>query len=79
MTCTDGTKLPLYVIVEKILAAEETLPEQWLLAGTTGYDFLNSAGGCSCRRPAWRKWLRSTAASSTSGPIFARRPNGGSG
>ncbi len=45
MTCTDCAKLPLYVIVEKILAAGETLPEQWLLAGTTGYDFLNSVGG----------------------------------
>ena len=45
MTCTDCAKLPLYVIVEKILAVEETLPEQWLLAGTTGYDFLNSVGG----------------------------------
>ena len=45
MTCTDSAELPLYVIVEKILAAEETLPEQWLLAGTTGYDFLNSVGG----------------------------------
>ncbi len=45
MTCTDSARLPLYVIVEKILAAQETLPEQWLLAGTTGYDFLNSVGG----------------------------------
>ena len=29
-------------VVEKILAADETLPDQWLVAGTTGYDFLNS-------------------------------------
>ena len=45
MTCTDRATLPLYVVVEKILGTDETLPEQWLLAGTTGYDFLNSAGG----------------------------------
>jgi (1->4)-alpha-D-glucan 1-alpha-D-glucosylmutase len=45
MTCTDRQALPLYVVVEKILGVDETLPEQWLLAGTTGYDFLNSAAG----------------------------------
>jgi (1->4)-alpha-D-glucan 1-alpha-D-glucosylmutase len=45
LTCTDRRALPLYVVVEKILGADETLPEQWLLAGTTGYDFLNAAGG----------------------------------
>ena len=39
------TGLPLYVVVEKILGADEPLPEQWLLAGTTGYDFLNCVGG----------------------------------
>lgn len=45
MTCTDRATLPLYVIVEKILSTGETLPEHWLLAGTTGYDFLNSVNG----------------------------------
>ena len=30
-----------YVVVEKILAADEELPESWPAAGTTGYDFLN--------------------------------------
>ena len=30
-----------YVVVEKILAAGEGLPESWPVAGTTGYDFLN--------------------------------------
>ena len=45
MTCTERTALPLYVVVEKILGADETLPEDWLLAGTTGYDFLNSVAG----------------------------------
>ncbi len=45
LTCTDRTTLPLYVVVEKILGVDETLPDQWLLAGTTGYDFLNSLTG----------------------------------
>ena len=38
-------ELPLYLIVEKILSPEEPLPEKWLVAGTTGYDFLNSVNG----------------------------------
>jgi (1->4)-alpha-D-glucan 1-alpha-D-glucosylmutase len=34
-----------YVVVEKILARDETLPSAWTTAGTTGYDFLALAGG----------------------------------
>ena len=30
-----------YVVVEKILEAEEELPGSWPVAGTSGYDFLN--------------------------------------
>lgn len=36
---------PLYVIAEKILGGDEKLPDEWMLAGTTGYDFLNSVSG----------------------------------
>jgi (1->4)-alpha-D-glucan 1-alpha-D-glucosylmutase len=32
---------PLFVIVEKILSGNETLPQTWPIHGTTGYDFLN--------------------------------------
>ncbi|MEA2489512.1 MAG: (1-_4)-alpha-D-glucan 1-alpha-D-glucosylmutase, partial [Acidobacteriota bacterium] len=32
-----------YVVVEKILAADESLPPQFRVAGTTGYDFLDIA------------------------------------
>lgn len=35
----------LYVVVEKILAADEPLPPDWPIAGTTGYDFLNRVNG----------------------------------
>lgn len=31
-----------YIVVEKILGERESLPEEWPIAGTTGYDFLNS-------------------------------------
>jgi (1->4)-alpha-D-glucan 1-alpha-D-glucosylmutase len=34
-----------YIVVEKILARDECLPETWPIEGTTGYDFLNLAGG----------------------------------
>ncbi|MDD2903156.1 MAG: malto-oligosyltrehalose synthase [Syntrophales bacterium] len=45
-----GNKAPasrenLYVVVEKILAADEALPPDWPVAGTTGYDFLNMVNG----------------------------------
>ena len=34
-------RMPLYVVVEKILGPEEPLPLDWPVAGTTGYDALN--------------------------------------
>ncbi len=36
---------PLYVVVEKILGKGETLPEDWPVHGTTGYEFLNALNG----------------------------------
>jgi (1->4)-alpha-D-glucan 1-alpha-D-glucosylmutase len=38
---TEGT----WVAVEKILEDDETLPEDWACAGTTGYDALNQVSG----------------------------------
>jgi (1->4)-alpha-D-glucan 1-alpha-D-glucosylmutase len=35
----------LYVVVEKILGRDESLPRQWPVAGTTGYEFLNAVNG----------------------------------
>lgn len=34
-----------WIVVEKILESEETLPSTWPVEGTTGYDFLNQAAG----------------------------------
>jgi (1->4)-alpha-D-glucan 1-alpha-D-glucosylmutase len=34
-----------YVLVEKILARHENLPNDWPVSGTTGYDYLNEANG----------------------------------
>lgn len=40
----DGSERePPYLLVEKILELGESLPEDWPVAGTTGYDFLNFA------------------------------------
>jgi (1->4)-alpha-D-glucan 1-alpha-D-glucosylmutase len=36
-------KAPPVIWVEKILAAHERLPSEWLTDGTTGYDFMNEA------------------------------------
>jgi (1->4)-alpha-D-glucan 1-alpha-D-glucosylmutase len=36
---------PLYVVVEKILAHGEALPENWPVHGTVGYEFLNGVNG----------------------------------
>ena len=36
---------PAYVVVEKILAPHERLPEDWPIAGTSGYDTLNVING----------------------------------
>ena len=40
-----GREEPRYVLVEKILAHHEDLPEDWPVAGTTGYDFMNLLNG----------------------------------
>jgi (1->4)-alpha-D-glucan 1-alpha-D-glucosylmutase len=37
--------LPLYVVAEKILSKGESLPDDWAVYGTTGYDFLNAVNG----------------------------------
>jgi (1->4)-alpha-D-glucan 1-alpha-D-glucosylmutase len=39
------TERPLFLIVEKILTRDETLPVRWPVYGTTGYDFLNLVNG----------------------------------
>jgi (1->4)-alpha-D-glucan 1-alpha-D-glucosylmutase len=36
---------PGYVVVEKILSAEEALPNAWPVQGTTGYEFSNLVNG----------------------------------
>jgi (1->4)-alpha-D-glucan 1-alpha-D-glucosylmutase len=36
---------PIFIVVEKILAPDEPLPESWPVDGTTGYEFANAVNG----------------------------------
>src|SRR5690606_34501036 len=38
---SDSAELPLYLVVEKILASDERLRSDWPVHGTTGYEFAN--------------------------------------
>ena len=48
----------LYIVAEKILTGHEPLPQDWPVAGTTGYDFLNRVNGLfvsAANEPAFSK------------------------
>ena len=45
----QNSPAPLYVVAEKILSHGESLPEDWAVSGTTGYDFLNHVNGLFVR------------------------------
>lgn len=53
-----------FIVVEKILSGDESLPETWRVAGTTGYEFLNRLTGVFVNSDGYRK-LRDTYAAST--------------
>ncbi|GJL79702.1 MAG: maltooligosyl trehalose synthase [Nitrospinaceae bacterium] len=38
-------RCPLYLVVEKILTGTESLPNDWAIHGTSGYDFMNDVNG----------------------------------
>lgn len=46
----DSENRPLYLIVEKILGANEKIPESWPVHGSTGYDFLALINGLFVNR-----------------------------
>lgn len=49
---------PLYVVVEKILAENEPMPEEWATHGTTGYEFMTQLAGLLVNAPAERWFSR---------------------
>ncbi len=54
-----------YVVVEKILGQGETLPSEWPVSGSTGYDFVNVVNGLFIDKEGYRK-LQGIFASFTS-------------
>ena len=42
---TSGPERPLYVVVEKIIEHGESLPSDWAVAGTVGYEFAHAVNG----------------------------------
>jgi (1->4)-alpha-D-glucan 1-alpha-D-glucosylmutase len=40
----ESLRQPPYIVVEKILAVDETLPRDWQVDGSTGYAFMNEVG-----------------------------------
>jgi (1->4)-alpha-D-glucan 1-alpha-D-glucosylmutase len=52
-TVVDFPGFPIYV--EKILAQDEPLPQDWPVCGTTGYDFLNRVNGVFVDEAGYRE------------------------
>ncbi len=44
-TYSASKENPFYIVVEKILCEDELLPEDWPVAGTSGYEFMTQLGG----------------------------------
>jgi len=49
----DPAAVRPYLVIEKILAPDEALPDDWPIAGTTGYDYLNWLNGVFVDRAGW--------------------------
>lgn len=67
---------PLYLVVEKILGVDESLPADWPVHGTTGYDFLNQLNGVfvdSASATAFRSMYHDWLQDETSFPEVAYR------
>jgi (1->4)-alpha-D-glucan 1-alpha-D-glucosylmutase len=62
-----GTSRDAYVIVEKILAADESLREDWRTDGTTGYEFMDEVSAV-LHDPAGEGTLTSLWTGSTGNP-----------
>lgn len=71
---------PFYIAAEKILAPGESLPPDWPIAGTTGYDFANEVAGLMvdgdqvpALDAAWREFTGDTATTFADVARAARR------
>ena len=57
-TWSPGDELPFYLVVEKILADHERLPDDWPVHGTTGYRFANQTSALFVDGSAERQMTR---------------------
>ena len=55
----SGRTSPIYTIVEKITCGSETLPPEWPVSGTTGYDFLNAVNAVFVDQTGYRRLEKS--------------------
>lgn len=55
----SGSISPIYTIVEKITCGRETLPPEWPVSGSTGYDFLNAVNAVFVDHAGYRSLERS--------------------
>ncbi|NTU85200.1 MAG: malto-oligosyltrehalose synthase, partial [Chloroflexales bacterium] len=74
-TAAEATRWPLYVVAEKILSDGESLPEDWAVEGTTGYDFLNEVNGIFVDQSARRALDRLYTDVAGPQPAFANLVN----
>jgi (1->4)-alpha-D-glucan 1-alpha-D-glucosylmutase len=60
----NKAQAPAYLIVEKILSREETLPAEWETDGTTGYDFMDEISALQHAAPGEQAlnalWVRAS-------------------
>jgi (1->4)-alpha-D-glucan 1-alpha-D-glucosylmutase len=70
-----GPRWPLYVVAEKILSHGETLPDDWAVAGTSGYDWLNEMLGVLVDRDARRSLDRLYTDVAGPQPLYANLIN----
>ncbi|HLI23283.1 MAG TPA: malto-oligosyltrehalose synthase [Stellaceae bacterium] len=72
-----GKRLRPYILVEKILIGEETLPQSWPVSGTTGYDYLALANGLFIDAAGFAKlqrhWHRFTAIGDSDDEVYRCR------
>ncbi|HEV2314919.1 MAG TPA: malto-oligosyltrehalose synthase [Candidatus Acidoferrales bacterium] len=55
----SGGTSPIYTIVEKITCGSETLPPEWPISGSTGYDFLNAVNAVFVDPAGYRRLEKS--------------------
>jgi (1->4)-alpha-D-glucan 1-alpha-D-glucosylmutase len=54
----SGSRRPFYIVAEKILTRDEQLPDDWPVAGTTGYEFINRLNGLFIDRDSEQVFTR---------------------